>query len=321
MSAAEIKRQTGIKTRAVKRLAADVKSYLVELSEHQQALDRLSSSSSSDAGSIRRAREFVEECDSTIRDVRQKLQEAYQGLQTYLADVEREGDADLLSDQCFEDARKMLEDVAPLVTVAADEPKERDFRIAVFGSSLLTEDDPMWQPTEELGQRLAEAGYHVVSGGYAGTSESLSFGASRVANARIEGVTSPAAYPGSLATQYLTDERKAGDVLERAAVMVRAADAYVVLPGGLGTLSKMSLAWNLSAAESWAAKPPLPLLAWRDPWERVVETLGEQLGVAPAVREVITYVDGVEQVMQELQKMRQHRQGVKADTPAATSSA
>jgi hypothetical protein len=33
-------------------------------------------------------------------------------------ELQQQGDAEVLADQCFVDARKMLDDVAPLVTVA-----------------------------------------------------------------------------------------------------------------------------------------------------------------------------------------------------------
>lgn len=65
-------------------LAADLKSYLSERTGHALKLDGLQSSSSSEAHELKRAREFVEEADATVADVRQRLQEAYQVLERYL---------------------------------------------------------------------------------------------------------------------------------------------------------------------------------------------------------------------------------------------
>jgi uncharacterized membrane protein len=68
-------------------LAADVTSYLREKSTYQQKLDSLTSSSSTEPHELKRAREFVEEAESTIQDVRQRLQEAYVALENFMVRI------------------------------------------------------------------------------------------------------------------------------------------------------------------------------------------------------------------------------------------
>jgi len=321
--AAESKRQLGIKTRAVKRLAADVRSYLAEKATLQSRLHALSTQvPAADAGDLRRAREFVEEAEATIVDVRQRLQESYNTLERYTEEIEMSGDADVLADQSFIDARNMLNDIAPLVRVEADEHKEHGFKVAVFGSGQLTEDDELWSTTEELGERLAQGGYHVLSGGYNGTSEALSFGASRVQGARIEGVTVPSLYPSRPGpNQYIKTETKATDLNHRMQLLQQHTDAFIVLPGGLGTMSALTRLMHQSSVEQNASKPPLLLLVWNDPWQSIIRSILPQLNLLPESIEAVKFVSSVDEIVAAVDAMKQRRKSSRVGVHGVAASA
>lgn len=205
------------------------------------------------------------------------------------------------------------------------------FALSVISPSLanLFPDDALWRTTEQLGECLARSGFHVVSGGYAGTAEAASFGASRVAAASVSGVTCPSAFAntprGGVAgpNQYLTEQQTAADLLTRAAMLVRPVDACVVLPGGLGTLTKLSLAWNMAAVESWngaSGQSTRVILAWRDPWESLLNSVGEALRIPADLMQCVRFVSTVEEVMQQLEQVKATNDAAANGTSSSSSS-
>ena len=66
--------------------------------------------------------------------------------------------------------------------------------VAVFGSSQTIPDSADWRDAVHVGRRLAEAGLEVITGGYGGTMEAASLGASE-AGGRVVGVTAPVLFP------------------------------------------------------------------------------------------------------------------------------
>ena len=67
--------------------------------------------------------------------------------------------------------------------------------VAVFGSSQSDPDSRNWAEAEQVGRRLGEAGFAVITGGYGGTMEAVSKGASE-ASGHVIGVTAPPLFPG-----------------------------------------------------------------------------------------------------------------------------
>lgn len=156
-------------------------------------------------------------------------------------------------------------------------------------------------------------------------SEAVSFGASRVPDAVVEGVTCPSSFAHTVPNQYLRAEKPAADVLDRTAHLLRGVDAAVVLPGSLGTLTKFLTCWHLAVVDSLGSKPPSTLLlVWRQPWQDVIQHLSTALHISQHLQQMIVYVDTVEQVMTELEKMKQHKRssklGVHGSHAAAASS-
>lgn len=116
--------------------------------------------------------------------------------------------------------------------------------VAVFGSSQIEPASPTWSVAEALGRRLADAGHAVLTGGYGGVMEAASKGA-REAGGEAIGVTCEVFVSRKGGNPYLTEIRHTRTLPERLLALVEAADAFVVLYGGVGTLAELFLAWNL----------------------------------------------------------------------------
>ena len=124
-------------------LAADVRSYLREKATHEDAYAAASAPGSGlAANDVKRARDFVDEADATLADVRQRLQESWQMLTHYLAELHAGGlHSELMADACVAEARAMLREVEPLVNVpqSAEAPVARPLKVCVLGDSQLNE--------------------------------------------------------------------------------------------------------------------------------------------------------------------------------------
>ena len=172
--------------------------------------------------------------------------------------------------------------------------------IAVFGTSkALKEGDAEYNAGRRLGDRLARAGYTVATGGYHGTMEAVSRGA-KEAGGRIVGVTTSlfdAVRSGP--NPYLDEEIKFPTLFQRLHYLVTSAAAWVALPGGIGTLSEVALAWSLMQA---GELPRRPLVVVGPMWREWLQGFSRSGHVQPQYAELIQYADDVEQVISLLKR-------------------
>lgn len=133
--------------------------------------------------------------------------------------------------------------------------------VAVFGSSTTEPGTPAWAVADELGERLARAGYAVMNGGYQGSMEAVSEGARR-AGGEVIGVTT-ALFNHRPPNPHLTHREDTTTLLERLDYLVHVASGFVVLEGSIGTLAELFLAWNLLAVEG---RPQAPLVCLGRPY-------------------------------------------------------
>lgn len=143
--------------------------------------------------------------------------------------------------------------------------------VAVFGSSATEPDSADWAAAENTGRRCVEAGFAVVTGGYGGTMEAVSKGAVD-AGGDVIGVTAPALFPGRPgANRYVTREIVAGSLMERIDTLTALACGVVALPGSIGTLAELVIAWNLNHVNRLNEGGRLPTVAVGDGWRRFWE--------------------------------------------------
>ena len=145
-------------------------------------------------------------------------------------------------------------------------------RICVFCGASAGTSPAYLALARSVGTGLAAQGIGVVyGGGRVGLMGALA-DAALDAGGEVTGVIPQGLVDRELAHPGLTDLRIVGTLHERKAVMAELADAFIALPGGLGTLEELAevASWAqlqlhakpiglLDVAEYWA-----PLLAWLD---------------------------------------------------------
>ena len=128
--------------------------------------------------------------------------------------------------------------------------------VSVFGGSRPRPGDPAYEDARRLGVALAQAGWTVATGGYAGVMEAASRGACE-AGGHVIGVTCGLIeeWKGLRANQWVKEEKKFATLRDRLGHLVEFCDAAIALPGGIGTLSEVALTWSLLQTGEIAAKP------------------------------------------------------------------
>lgn len=141
--------------------------------------------------------------------------------------------------------------------------------ISVFGSSAPQPGSGAFAEARQVGQLLAEAGFVVATGGYSGTMTAVSQGAAE-AGGHVIGVTCDQIeqFRPLGPNRWVQEEIRYPTLRERLLHLVTKSDGMIVLPGGIGTLSEMTLAWSFLQVGEVAAQP---LVLLGDLWRQTIE--------------------------------------------------
>lgn len=143
--------------------------------------------------------------------------------------------------------------------------------ITAFGSSRIAEHEAVFADVECLSTRLAEQGYDGMTGGHQGMMAAFSRGI-RTGGGHVRGITlerfpTP---PGNT----LSEETRAHDFFDRMQTLIEDANAYLVLPGGLGTLAELAMTWDLLAIR---VLEPRPIIVYGEMWQPLLNACKESL--------------------------------------------
>ncbi len=178
-----------------------------------------------------------------------------------------------------------------------------NMRVAVFGGSQPKPGEPAYQDALRLGAQLAKAGYTILNGGYIGTMEAISRGASE-AGGHVIGVTCDEieAWRPVKANPWVNEVWHFASLRERLFALIDNAQAYLVLPGGVGTLAELMLTWNLLLTHILS---PRPLILIGAGWQRTIDRFLTAQGdnIPEIQRRWITFSPDVESAFQRLQEI------------------
>ena len=149
-------------------------------------------------------------------------------------------------------------------------------KVSVFGGSQPQPGSAPYEQAMQLGRLLAEKGHTVLTGGYIGTMEAVSRGASE-AGGHVIGVTCAEIenWRSIGANEWVKEEMRKETLVERLECLITSCDAALALPGGPGTLAEISLMWNMMII---GALPKRSLILIGDGWRAVFDGFFQQLG-------------------------------------------
>ena len=150
-------------------------------------------------------------------------------------------------------------------------------KISVFGGSQPQPGSAPYQEAQQLGRLLAEKGHTVLTGGYIGTMEAVSRGASE-AGGHVIGVTCAEIehWRAIGANEWVKEEMRKETLVERLECLIQSCDAALALPGGPGTLTEISLMWNMMIIGTFEKRP---IILIGEGWRSVFDQFFQQLGI------------------------------------------
>jgi uncharacterized protein (TIGR00730 family) len=187
---------------------------------------------------------------------------------------------------------------------AVFEPYRGTRKAAIFGSARTRRDDPLYEQTVALAQELAAVDWMVITGAGPGIME-----------AGIEGAGTENSFGVSIrlpfeaaTTQFLADDPKLVNFryfFTRKVIFVKEAHAFVLLPGGFGTLDE---AFELLTLVQTGKAPPAPIILLDVPggtywlsWMQFVEReLRARSYISPEDDHLVTITDDVSVALAEI---------------------
>ena len=170
--------------------------------------------------------------------------------------------------------------------------------VSIFGSARMTPDNPYYQAARELAAKLAHSGFAVITGGGGGVMEAANKGAAE-GNGQSVGLNimlpmeqKPNAYVNVLVEFKYFFVRKV--------MFVKYANAYIIMPGGFGTLDELFEAVTLIQTDRIK---PLPVVLFGvDYWGGLVEWIKCQLlgncMISPEDLDIIHLTDDPDEIVE-----------------------
>ena len=190
----------------------------------------------------------------------------------------------------------MFNIIAEMVT-AADKLAAVAPAVAIFGSARMKEGHPYYTLTEQIARKLSDSGFSVVSGGGPGLMEAANKGA-------LAGKSS------SVGLNILLPFEKGGNGFQdvsltfqhffaRKVMFVKSAGAYVVMPGGFGTLDELTEALTLIQTGK-IRRIPIILVGskfWKGLVDWIATTMVDEAVINAADLDLFKIIDDPQQVV------------------------
>jgi uncharacterized protein (TIGR00730 family) len=139
--------------------------------------------------------------------------------------------------------------------------------VSIFGSARTKPEDPVYQLTEQIARMLSDAGFSVISGGGPGIMEAANKGAF---NGKSPSVGLNIQLPHEqVGNPYQDISQTFRHFFPRKVMFVKFASAYVVMPGGFGTMDEMMEALTLIQTGK-SRKIPV-ILVGQDFWKGLLD--------------------------------------------------
>ncbi len=174
-------------------------------------------------------------------------------------------------------------------------------KISVFGGAQPKEGEAAYTEAMELGKLLADRGHVVLTGGYIGTMEAVSRGAHE-AGGHVIGVTCAEIerWRGVGANRWVKEEWKKETLVERLHTLIHESDAAFALPGGAGTLTEISLLWNLMIVESLHRRPLILIgRGWQSTFDQFFREFSSYMTTPQ--REILKFAPDVQTAVDQLE--------------------
>jgi uncharacterized protein (TIGR00730 family) len=194
------------------------------------------------------------------------------------------------------DDEKRLDRIRKEIDAAFDAMRDVEEGVSIFGSARVAEDHPWYELTRETAACLAHHGYTVITGGGPGLMEAANRGAKETGGESI-GLNIELPHEQHV-NPYVTRWIEFHYFFARKLMFVRYARAFVIMPGGFGTLDELFESLTLIQTDRIHHFPVIlvgsafwdPLLEW------IHRGLEDNGLISPGDKELLVVADEPEQV-------------------------
>jgi uncharacterized protein (TIGR00730 family) len=180
--------------------------------------------------------------------------------------------------------------------------------ISVFGSARTSVDDPHYALGEQVGRRLTEVGFAVVTGGGPGVMEAANKGASEAGGTSVGlGIELP--FEAGL-NDYVDRGLNFRYFFARKTMFVKYAQGFIVLPGGFGTFDELFEALTLVQTQK-VTSFPIVLMGtayWSGLVDWIRDTVLAEGKISGRDLDMFRLTDDVEEAVDVMVEARRHRQ-------------
>lgn len=183
--------------------------------------------------------------------------------------------------------------------------RKYEHTVTVFGSARTPVTDAYYQSALEVGRKLAEAGYTVVTGGGHGIMAAANQGAFEAGGQSI-GFNIELPHEQTL-NEFTTESLSFTHFAPRKIAMTLYADAYVYFPGGFGTIDELGEILTLIETGKTTRTPVI--LFGKEFWGKFDEFVTEQMldnlhTISPKDREIYQITDSPDQLINMIRASR-----------------
>ena len=175
--------------------------------------------------------------------------------------------------------------------------------VSFFGSARIKPSDPIYKKTEKIARLFVENNFAVITGGGGGVMEAANKGATEAGGTSVGlNIILPFEQrPNSFANVKLEFKY----FFIRKVMFVKYAAAYIILPGGFGTLDELFEAVTL--VQTHRIKPFPLILVGSDYWAGLIDWIKTKLlsekRISPEDIEILQVMDEPEEIVKAVQKV------------------
>jgi len=174
--------------------------------------------------------------------------------------------------------------------------------VSIFGSTRAKPEDEVYQKAEQIGRLLAENGFSVITGGGPGAMEAANKGASLAGGKSIGlNIELPLEQKPN---PYANITLKYRYFFVRKVMFVKYAVAYIILPGGFGTMDE--LFESVTLIQTHKIKPFPVILVGSNYWKGLLDWIKEVVlregRISPTDMEILQLIDEPEEIVKTIKK-------------------
>jgi len=175
--------------------------------------------------------------------------------------------------------------------------------VSIFGSARIKPDDPIYKKAEEIASRFVKQGFAVMTGAGGGIMEAANKGAAE-AGGKSVGLNIVLPFEQK-PNPYANIRLEFKYFFIRKVMLIKYAMAYIIMPGGFGTLDELFEAVTL--VQTRRIKPFPIILVGSDYWGGLVEWIKARLladnRIAPEDLEILKVIDDPEEIVKTVKKI------------------